>query len=88
MTPIHECDRDFVRLDEGLMHYRHAAAARDTRVLAEPVWMMHASPASSRSVEPLACRIATLADCRVIAPDTPGNGDSAPLQLPQPELAD
>ena len=102
MTPIHECDRDFVRLDEGLMHYRHtaghsetsagtresAAAAQDTRVLAEPVWMMHASPASSRSVEPLACRIATLADCRVIAPDTPGNGDSAPLQLPQPELAD
>jgi pimeloyl-ACP methyl ester carboxylesterase len=86
MNPISDCDRDFVRLDEGLMHYRHAAPDRVTA--AEPVWMMHASPASSRSLEPLACRIASLGHCRVIAPDTPGNGDSAALRHTQPELAD
>jgi len=85
MNPIHDCERAFVRLDEGLMHYRHAAGDRG---MTEPVWMMHASPASSRSCEPLACRIAQLGGGRVIAPDTPGNGDSAALRLPQPELAD
>lgn len=85
MTTHADCDRAFVRIVEGSMHYRHAGDATTGH---RPVWMMHASPASSRSVEPLALAVATLGRRRVLAPDTPGNGDSAPLHLSDPELGD
>jgi pimeloyl-ACP methyl ester carboxylesterase len=78
-----DCERAFVRLREGLLHYRHAGP-----VTARPLWMMHASPASSRSLEPLALELANRHGRRVVAPDTPGNGDSAPLALAEPELGD
>ncbi|MEY3465401.1 MAG: hypothetical protein RL603_999, partial [Pseudomonadota bacterium] len=85
MTAHADCNRAFVRIAEGSMHYRHAGDATSGR---RPVWMMHASPASSRSVEPLALAVAALGGRRVLAPDTPGNGDSAPLRLADPELGD
>jgi pimeloyl-ACP methyl ester carboxylesterase len=85
MSPPPDCDRAFVRLREGLLHYRHSGEARAG---ARPVWMMHASPASSRSVEPLALELAHRHGRRVFAPDTPGNGDSAPLALAEPQLGD
>jgi pimeloyl-ACP methyl ester carboxylesterase len=121
MTTMAECDRAFLRLPEGLLHYRHAGwrqpagtaaagvtvaggaagagAARGAGAGAgtgagahanalPPVWMMHASPASSRSTEPLALALAMRHGRAVVAPDTPGNGDSAPLAVPQPEVAD
>jgi pimeloyl-ACP methyl ester carboxylesterase len=77
-----DIDRDFARIAEGLMHFRHAG--NDTGE--PPLWMMHAAPASSRSLEPL---LASLADGRrVYAPDTPGYGDSAPLLATEPQISD
>lgn len=88
MTRAQDCERAFVRLDEGLMHYRHAIGAAATAKTACPTLFLHASPASSRSVEPLALAVAYHGGGRVVAPDTPGNGDSAPLRLAQPEITD
>lgn len=83
-----ECDRAFVRITEGLVHYRHADGRSASTEKSLPTLMMHASPASSRSVEPLALAVAELGGGRVIAPDTPGNGDSVPLQRTEPQLVD
>jgi pimeloyl-ACP methyl ester carboxylesterase len=66
-------DRAFVRLAEGLVHYRHAGEARDGTI---PLYMAHAGPGSSRGLEPLVGAFG--ASRRVIAPDMLGNGDSAP----------
>jgi pimeloyl-ACP methyl ester carboxylesterase len=73
-------DRAFVRIREGQVHYRTAGTG------GRPLWMIHASPASSWNLVPLLAELA--ATRRVIAPDTPGNGDSVPLGLPKPEIAD
>ncbi len=73
--------RAFVDLDRGQVHYRHAGD-KD----APPLVMLHASPGSSRQLEPL---IDAMSDrFRVIAPDTLGNGDSMPPAQAQPEIAD
>jgi pimeloyl-ACP methyl ester carboxylesterase len=77
-----DIDRGFARIAEGLMHFRHAGENTGE----PPLWMMHAAPASSRSLEPL---LASLADGRrVYAPDTPGYGDSAPLLATEPQISD
>lgn len=81
-----ECliDRAFLRLAHGLVHYREVtgAAAASER----PLLLLHASPNCSRSMVPL------MAGCagrgRVLAPDTPGNGDSERPPAVQPEMAD
>jgi pimeloyl-ACP methyl ester carboxylesterase len=94
-----DCERAFLRLREGLLHYRHAGPAPTADWVAgagvgpaaggqRPLWMMHASPASSRSLEPLALELAQRHGRHVFAPDTPGNGDSAPLAIADPELGD
>ena len=62
--------RGFVDLDGGQIHYRTAGEG-GTR----PLVMIHASPGSSKGLEPLLRAMA--ADRRVIAPDTLGNGDSS-----------
>lgn len=72
-------DRSFVRIAEGQVHYRHAGPAD-----ARPLVMLHASPASSLSLLPLA---AELPGQRLILPDTPGNGQSCAPALPTPDLA-
>lgn len=77
-------DRAFTRIAEGLVHYRHAGADRAGGPL--PLYMMHASPASSINLVPL---IGPLAEGRrVVAPDTLGFGDSPPPSQHQPEIAD
>jgi len=85
VTRVVPCDRAFVRLSEGLLHYRHAGGDRAAQ---RPIWLMHASPASSQSLEPLAVELATRHGRAVCAPDTPGNGDSVPLRAADPELPD
>ncbi len=90
------CDRAFLSQTHGLMHYRflnrEVAATRASNSDAPrpcPLWMMHASPSSSRSVEPLALALHQDTPHRAIfAPDTPGFGDSAALPLTQPTLID
>jgi pimeloyl-ACP methyl ester carboxylesterase len=77
-----QINRAFLRIAEGLIHYRHAGAPSGE----PPLWMMHAAPASSRSLEPLIGALA--AGRRVYAPDTPGYGDSVPLAAASPEITD
>lgn len=75
-----DIDRAFVRLDEGLVHYRSAGQATD----ANPIYVAHAGPGSSAGYAPL---IAALAETRyVIAPDTLGNGDSAAPAPQEPDI--
>jgi pimeloyl-ACP methyl ester carboxylesterase len=67
-----EIDRAFIRLSEGLVHYRHAGAGLSGQV---PLYMVHGGPGSSRGLAPL---VAELGERRwTIAPDMLGNGDSA-----------
>lgn len=62
--------RGFIDLPQAQIHYRSAGIPGGRR----PLVMIHASPASSRMLEPLIRQMAT--DRLVIAPDTLGNGDS------------
>ncbi len=75
-----QIDRGFVRIDEGLVHYRHCGEPSD----APPLYMIHASPASSIAVAGLMGHLG--ATRKVYAPDTLGNGDSAPPALDKPQM--
>ena len=79
-----QIDRAFARLDEGLIHYRERPGAGDESL--PPLLMLHASPNSSRAMVPLL--EAYTQPRRLIAPDTPGNGDSVRPPAEQPEMAD
>jgi len=75
-------DRAFVRIKEGLVHYRHAGYFAEGEAL--PLYMMHASPGSSAGLDGL---VAMLAEGRrVIAADTLGYGDSAAPIFEAPDL--
>jgi pimeloyl-ACP methyl ester carboxylesterase len=63
--------RGFLDTSFGQVHYRTAAPAAGGR----PLVLIHGSPSSARSLEPLANRFA--AERPVFALDTLGNGDSA-----------
>jgi pimeloyl-ACP methyl ester carboxylesterase len=73
--------RGFVDVPGGQIHYRYAGSKE-----ASPIVLIHASPGSSKSLEPL---IKAFAQRRwVIAPDTMGNGDSTADKMPvQPEIS-
>ncbi len=73
-------DRTFVRLDEGLIHYRYVESEDSSAI---PLLLMHPSPASSVALEPLIHEIGNTR--KLIAPDTLGCGDSA---APTPETPD
>lgn len=73
--------REFVDLDFGQVHVRRAGDGQGRALV-----MIHASPGSSRQLEPLMQLMAT--DRQVIAPDTLGFGDSAPHPASLPEIAD
>jgi pimeloyl-ACP methyl ester carboxylesterase len=75
-----EIDRAFVRIAEGLVHYRHCGAARAGGT---PLYMIHASPASSITMVPMMGALGGAR--RIVAPDTLGNGDSA---APVPDAPD
>lgn len=62
--------RGFVDLPLGQVHYRAAGSGGD-----RPLVLLHASPGSSRTLDPLTARLGRTR--RVIAPDTLGNGDSS-----------
>jgi pimeloyl-ACP methyl ester carboxylesterase len=71
--------RRYAYAGERRIHYRRAGTG-------SPLVLLHASPGSSFSLETLIGRLA--ANYTVIAPDTPGYGESAGLGLAQPEIAD
>lgn len=71
--------RAFAETSIGQMHYRFAGSGH--RLL-----LCHASPGSAKQLEPLISALAS--HYHVIAPDTPGFGDSAALPLDSPVIAD
>lgn len=72
--------RGFVDVFGGQIHYREAGTKGGA-----PLVLIHASPGSARSLEPL---MRALAPSRqVIAPDTMGNGDSSGDMPRQPEIS-
>ena len=74
--------RGFVDIKEGQVHYREAGWQQAGK---RPLVLIHASPASSRTLEPL---LRVLGQSRhVIAPDTLGNGDSVAPVDGQMDLA-
>ncbi|WP_044564184.1 alpha/beta hydrolase [Azospirillum sp. B4] len=71
--------RGFVDTSFGQVHYRTIGDG--------PVLIMHhASPGSAKQLEGLMRLLA--AEFRVVAFDTPGNGDSSPLSIATPTIAD
>jgi pimeloyl-ACP methyl ester carboxylesterase len=76
-----QIERGFVTIQEGQVHFRRTAQRQDGRI----IWMVHASPASSISLVPLMRALGEHRTC--IAPDTLGNGDSAPPMAPSPDIA-
>jgi pimeloyl-ACP methyl ester carboxylesterase len=80
---VNAIDRGFVRIAEGLVHYRSLPACDD----GTPLVMLHASPGSSRGLEPLLAALATLPGRpRIVAPDTLGHGDSVAAADPAPSI--
>lgn len=79
MADNNRIKRAFADVPHGQMHYRHAGSG-------EPLLMLHASPGSSRQLVNLIADFAGQA--RVIAPDTPGNGDSNALSDQEPTIPD
>lgn len=73
-----EIRRGFVDVSFGQVHYRYAGHG-------PTVVLLHASPGSSKQLEALIRGLAE--NCRVLSPDTPGNGDSSPLPLANPDIA-
>ncbi|MSO64718.1 MAG: alpha/beta hydrolase [Alphaproteobacteria bacterium] len=71
--------RHFVTIGRRQVHYRRAGSG-------PPVVVLHQSPMSSQWAMPHIERFA--AEFTVIAPDTPGNGESDPLPIDKPEIAD
>jgi pimeloyl-ACP methyl ester carboxylesterase len=70
-------DRAFLRLQEGLVHYRHAGRERlGQRGAPLPLYFAHAGPGSGRVYEPYLQAFG--ASRFAFAPDMLGNGDSAP----------
>jgi pimeloyl-ACP methyl ester carboxylesterase len=77
MPPI---NRGFVNVSHGQMHYREAGVHNG----GTPILTLHASPGSSQQLQKLVGALAE--DLHVIAPDTPGNGDSEPLSSEEPTI--
>ena len=82
MTASVPIRRGFVDLDHGQVHYRTCGAADGS-----PLVLIHQSPGSSKQLEGLMGSLSGQGR-RTIAPDTAGNGDSAPLKLDQPSIGD
>lgn len=81
-THAHRIRRGFADLDHGQVHLRRAGTGD-----AVPLVLIHQSPGSSKQLEPLMAELAALGRPS-LAPDTPGNGDSEPLAMAQPEIPD
>jgi len=79
-----EIDRGFVRIKEGLVHYRSCGERRSNG--GAPLYMIHASPSSSINLVPLMSEFGK--SRKVYAPDTLGFGDSAPPTQDVPNADD
>ena len=78
-----EIDRAFVRLSEGLVHLRRVDGVPTERSLC----LIHLSPGSSRSLEGLMHSLRAVGfSAPLIAPDTLGNGGSAPPAHAEPDI--
>ena len=74
--------RAFAETATGRIHYRyHFPGAAEGTLL-----MLHASPTSSWSMRTLGGALGETFN--VVCPDTPGNGDSDPLEVEQPRIED
>lgn len=83
MDPI---ERAFVRVDGEEVHLRRISGVGADAAGKRPLVMIHASPGSSRSLAALMRAFHSVDPSRtLIAPDTPGNGDSF---APAPENPD
>jgi pimeloyl-ACP methyl ester carboxylesterase len=81
-APVPLLERRFVRIAEGLVHVRSLAGS------GMPLMMVHASPASGRGLVPLMTALKEHGiAAELIAPDTLGNGDSAPPAPETPDIA-
>jgi pimeloyl-ACP methyl ester carboxylesterase len=74
-------DRAFIRLAEGLVHYRSCGEQVEG---VPPLYLIHASPASAANLEPMMRELGGSRRC--VAPDTLGNGDSAAPSLDDPDM--
>ena len=73
-------ERGFIRIAEGQVHFRHNVDSKGGR----PLVLIHMSPVASGFLVPL---LEALGDTRpLFAPDTLGNGDSAPPAGDQPDI--
>lgn len=83
---MNDIERRFVALREGQLHLRRLEAS--TGDTSPPVVLLHPSPASSWFVQGLMIELRK-AGCSaaLIAPDTLGNGDSAPPGIDHPDIA-
>jgi pimeloyl-ACP methyl ester carboxylesterase len=71
--------RAFADLPHGQLHFRTGGEG-------ETLLMLHASPGSSRQLAKMITAFSST--MRVVAPDTPGNGDSEPLPGDRLEITD
>ena len=78
--------RGFADIDSGQIHYRTAGPVTGNPN-GTPLVAIHQSPGSSKQLEALLGELGALGR-HVIAPDTPGNGDSPALPMEQPEIPD
>jgi len=76
-------ERAFVTIAEGQVHLRQLA---DPKSIRPPLFLLHASPSSSRWMQGLMTELAGQGRT-VIAPDTLGNGDSPVPFGAQPDIA-
>ncbi len=78
-----EVDRAFVRLREGLVHYRSVGDLTGPSARL-PLYMAHAGPGSSSAYGPILQRLGR--HRTVIAPDTLGAGDSVAPDVAEPDI--
>lgn len=83
MTRPAYVEREFVRLEFGQLHLRRANPRAAVTTKKPPVFLFHQSPNSSQTFVELMAELA--ADREVVAPDTPGFGDSD-LPAAQPDI--
>lgn len=76
-------EKGYAAIAEGQLHFRHVSG-HDTQTV--PLVLLHASPASSRSLVPIMEQIADGRD--MIAFDTPCNGQSCAPGMDEPEITD
>jgi len=76
-------EKGYAAIAEGQLHFRRASG-HDQHAM--PLVLLHASPASSRSLVPIMERINGGRD--LIAFDTPCNGQSCAPQIDEPEIGD